>query len=372
MATLGDRLFNQVQEYSDLGFHRTGTPVDVATIEWFERQLLDMGARVERAPYRFPRYDAEWSLTVDGRELKSHPLYYEAVGNFDVTSPFVGTINISGSQPTVDEIERLKQKALKSGADGMVIGTTGRNGHVVVPNREPVLGGGFPTILAAGVFLERLQQGDVHMALDAEITEAESANVIGRIGDGDFTRPVVVTTPLSGWFNCAGERGTGIAIALELAKSLAQNYPVIVIGATGHELENFGAKKHLETISEKPAAIIHMGASVAAAARGADGSLVISPTRHARTSATGEVAQDIEQALVPGQFAFESNPPLYMGEGAEWARLGAPLLSFAGPFPLFHTPEDVPENATSPEIMQVVCDAVIEASHIFVANALEG
>ena len=56
MTTLKDKLCGLVQEYSDLGFHRTGTPVDQATIEWFERQLSIIGARVERAPYGFQRH----------------------------------------------------------------------------------------------------------------------------------------------------------------------------------------------------------------------------------------------------------------------------------------------------------------------------
>ena len=80
----------------------------------------------------------------------------------------------------------------------------------------------------------------------------------------------------------------------------------------------------------------------------------------------------MQRAAAQGEFAFESDPPLYGGEGGEWIRLGMPLLSFLGGFPLFHAPEDLPQNATSPELLNVVCEAVVEASHIFVADAVRG
>jgi len=372
MSELADSLYKKVQDYFDLGFHRTGTSVDVSTIEWFEQQLLGIGARFERVPYEYPHYAAEWNLTVDGKEMKALPLYYEAAGSFEVSSPFIGTIDVPGLQPMDEELRKQLEAARNSGADSAVIATTGREGHLVVPNRAPFLGSGFPTLLVAGTFLERLQQGNVLATLSAEISLRQSSNVIAHMGEGDFSRPVIVTTSLSGWFGCAGERGTGIAIAIELAKSLAQKYPVVVVGATGHELQNFGAKKHLETMSEKPTAVIHLGSSVAAGIPGPGNSLVLSPTRHAKTSASGQLALEIEHALVPVQFVFESEPEAFMGEGGEWAGLGMPLLSFAGGFRLFHTPEDVPQNATSPELLEVVCKAVQEAAHIFVSDAVKG
>lgn len=215
-----DKLFGLVQEYSDLGFHRTGTPVDQATIEWFEQQLLIVGARVERAPYKFQRYAAEWSLAVDGRKLDSLPLFYEAMGSFASSSPYLASVDVSDHSTMAQKIDAQIEAARRSGAEAAVLSTVGREGFLVVPNRAPKLGSGFPTILAAGSTLEELERGSVSVSLSARIEDSESANVVGCLGEGDFSRPVVVTTPISGWFHCAGERGTGIAIALELAKSL--------------------------------------------------------------------------------------------------------------------------------------------------------
>lgn len=371
MTTLKERLYGLVQKYSDLGLHRTGTPVDGATIEWFERQLVNIGARIERAPYRFQRYAAEWGLAVDGRDLDSLPLFYESVGSFASTSPYVGAVDVSDHSTMANNIEAQIEIARKSGADAAVFSTTGREGLLVVPNRAPTPGSGFPIIFTAGFSLEELKRGSVSFSLSAKMEDSESSNVVGYLGEGDFSRLVVVTTPLSGWFHCAGERGTGIAIALELAESLARSYPVMVVGATGHELGYLGAKKYLEEFTLLPAAVIHLGASVATGVPAPDGSLVLSPTRHALTSTTGEVAEEIHRAIAPGEFVFESEPHLYGGEGGEWIGLGMPLLSFLGGFRLFHAPEDLPQNATSPELLDVVCRAVVEASHIFVADALK-
>ena len=273
MTTLKDRLYGLVQEYSDLGYHRTGTPVDEDTIEWFERQLLAIGARVERAPYQFQRYIAEWRLTADGRELDSLPLFYESTGSFASSSPYIGAVNVSDHSTMASDIEEQADIARRSGADAAVLSTIGREGLLVVPNRAPAPGSGFPVILAAGSSLEELERGGVSVSLSAEIEDSESANVVGYLGEGGFPRPVVVTTPISGWFHCAGERGTGIAIALELAKSLARSHPVMVVGATGHELDYLGAKRYLEANLHPPAAVIHLGASVAAGIPGRDGSL---------------------------------------------------------------------------------------------------
>ncbi|MCH8061860.1 MAG: hypothetical protein IH861_05095 [Chloroflexi bacterium] len=288
------------------------------------------------------------------------------------SSPYVGAVDVSDHSTMANNIEEQVDVARRSDAEGAVLSTIGREGLLVVPNRAPALGSGFPTILAAGSSLEELKRGSVSVSLSAGIEDSESANVVGYLGEGDFSRPVVVTTPISGWFHCAGERGTGIAISLELAKSLARSYPVMVVGATGHELDYLGAKRYLEASPLPPAAVIHLGASVATGIPGQDGSLVLSPTRSALTSTTGEVAQEMQRAAAQGEFAFESDPPLYGGEGGEWIRLGMPLLSFLGGFRLFHTPEDLPQHATSPELLNVVCEAVVEASHIFVANALKG
>ena len=190
MTNLKDKLYGRVQEYSDLGYHRTGTRVDQATIEWFERQLSIIGARVERAPYRFQRYVAEWSLAVDGQELATLPLFYESAGSFTSSSPYVGSVDVSDLSTMAHKIELQIDIARRSNAEVAVLSTIGREGLLVVPNMVPTLGSGFPVLLAAGSDYEDLQRGSVHVSLSAKIEESESANVVGYLGEGDFSRPL--------------------------------------------------------------------------------------------------------------------------------------------------------------------------------------
>jgi hypothetical protein len=80
----------------------------------------------------------------------------------------------------------------------------------------------------------------------------------------------VVSTPRSGWHVCAGERGPGVAVWLELARwTAASHLPVNLafIANSGHEYENVGAERMLAELAPKPADTafwLHLGANVAA------------------------------------------------------------------------------------------------------------
>ena len=66
---------------------------------------------------------------------------------------------------------------------------------------------------------------------------SDSPNIVARFRSADSTdQALVLTTPVSGWFNCAGERGCGIAIALILAEKLSAHCNVDLLLASGHEL----------------------------------------------------------------------------------------------------------------------------------------
>ena len=78
-------LYKIVEEYSALGDHRTGTAVDRATIEWFCAELASIGAQVQIAEFPIDIYQAQWCVRLDGEEVSSLPLYYEATGRTSQT-----------------------------------------------------------------------------------------------------------------------------------------------------------------------------------------------------------------------------------------------------------------------------------------------
>jgi len=203
-----------------------------------------------------------------------------------------------------------------------------------------------------------------------KVEPSASATVIGHLDQGDAASPVVVATPLSGWFRCAGERGTGIAIALQLAQELAAHWPVMVVGTTGHELQYLGLRRFLTAHALHPAAVIFLGASLATATLGLEIGSTFAAFHQGLTTAGEGLAQRLEGVLAPVRFPVRSNPAQWLGEGEAWVRLGTPLLSLTSRFPLFHTAQDLPEHSTSPEQLAVTHTAVQRAAQLFLEESL--
>jgi len=369
MSRTGEHLYQLVQAYAALGEHRTGTPVDQATLAWFATELGKRGARVDNVPYRFERYVAHCRLMAHAAEVEAFPLYYEAVGTVHSSRLHLAELAIvaNANAPHLDEVVA---RARMSGAEAAILATTGAGGRLIALNRAPVLGSGFPTVLVPGSALPMLRQAAVHLELDARLEPSASATVIGHLGQGDAAPPVVLTTPLSGWFRCAGERGTGIAIALQLATELAERWPVMVVGTTGHELHYLGLRRFLAAHALHPSAIIHLGASLAPTTLSPESGSTFTAFRQGLTTAGEGIAQRLEGVLAPARFPVRSNPAQWLGEGEEWVRLSTPLLSLASNFPLFHTPQDLPEHATSPEQLEITHTAINRAAQLFLEESL--
>jgi hypothetical protein len=93
-------------------------------------------------------------------------------------------------------------------------------------------------------------------------------------------------------------------------------------------------------------------------------------SRRGLTTAGEGLTKRLEEVLAPAGFPVRSNPARWLGEAEEWVRLGTPLLSLTSRFPLFHTPHDLPEHATSPEQLEVTHTAVNRAVHLFLEESL--
>ena len=136
MSLTGEHLYQLVQAYSALGVHRTGTPVDQATIEWFANELVKRGARVNKAPYRFERYVADCRLIAHTTEVEALPLYYEAVGKVNSSRLHLAELAIV-SNLDAPQLADVIARARISGADAAVLATTGAGGRLVALNRAP-------------------------------------------------------------------------------------------------------------------------------------------------------------------------------------------------------------------------------------------
>ena len=365
-------LFDTVERYSDLGDHRTGTSVDEATVEWLEGELEKLGAQSERLPFEFDRFDARWEVRADGEVVDAIPLFYEATGEVRTDRPLVTSRPVVAGN-FIDGFDAVVSDAHAAGATAAVVATETPLGTLCAVNRRPVSGSGLPTLCVAGRDAERLRTSRVDVSFEARIVEGSSVNVRATIGEAPDEKRVLLATPLSGWFRCAGERGTGVAVLLATAKTLAERgIPLTILATNGHELDGLGLDIHLRTTRPAEKAIFHFGASVASG----DSDGVGPPSRRTRmllpSAWAGESRRaSLERALAPLGVTVRlpsddeaAQPSGWIGESARWAPLGRPLVSIAGGFPLHHAPEDVPTLATTPELLRESYEVALNAAEV--------
>jgi hypothetical protein len=310
------------------------------------------------------------------RRIETIPLYFEAVGTARTDAPFVHPVTVSNAI-NLATVEAAVHEAEAAGAEIAVIPTFGFFPAIAgIPNLPygpygALIAHNVPphgprssvhTLLVSGEHAGEVAAGPTSASIRASIEPGSAENVTGWFGP-PVPDPVIITTPLSGWFNCAGERGTGIAVALDLAADLAQSgQPVFVLGTTSHEFENYGVEQYLEANEVMPRAVFHIGASVAAAVPDATtGQMALAPFRWftARTE-----VDSLRSVMAQAGFFFR---PAFAGEAIIWAAhlpASTPLFSVAGTFPLFHTPQDEPSVATSPELLAVAYQALRDAADI--------
>jgi hypothetical protein len=323
-------VFDLVEHYGSMPHHRTGTEYDHETIEWLAAMLRKDGAAVAIDRWSFPQWTAEWSAEIDGHAIDAIPTFYEMVSVSD---------------------------------EPLIVATPHPNGRLYATNRHPIVESvSRPTINIAGRYTDQVD--DVVACIDnVRIVDGWSANVRAHWnGHGPL---VVIATPISGWFSCASERGCGIAIARHLALALAiEGRAVDLLFTSGHELFNIGLTHHLVNASydtvEKPAAVVHVGASVAAAGPGTAG---LSSQLFVTANRDGAGAQ--LASLGFHQRTGGKNEKDWIGEARQWQNLGVPLLSVAGASDWFHTPDDVATVATSAQLLDIVSVAFLDDVRVF-------
>ena len=359
-------LYCVVEEYASLGDHRAGTPVDQDTIDWFCGRLERCGGKVATSGFDIAVYRSAWRVTIDDEEVPSIPLFYEGVGRYHTTAVCRDVLNVESYAAVFYDLPVIIERARASTDEALIIATRCANESIYAINRTPVLASGLPTMLVPGRVSENLAHARIELELHALIEPGRSHNVVASFGAGDGP-PVVITTPLSGWFACAGERGTGIALALSLAETLAEVTPVMLVATSAHELDYAGGWEYTKTLGYRPRLVVHLGSSVAASQRPpCDGVAELTSGLGFRTHLGGDEHKRVGDVMSRLGLTIEAveqpdDPHAWFGESSCWAHVGAPMLSFAGDFPLFHTPQDTAEQASAPALLERVDGVLTEA-----------
>lgn len=289
-----DALMDDVVRYAGFGHHQTGSPANLGALAWIGSRLAALGFSIERQPVGYPDHDVTAArLTVADRSvdgiaqrpvsltpgagLAARLALADGIARDDALRGTIAVLRLPyGRHSSILDARVAGPVAvtLDSGAAGLVLITQGPSGEALALNAplEHRLAG-VPTLViaprdAAGLLAAAARGDAATLRIEGEAVSVQSANLIARRAGRD--RAIVVTTPLSGWFACAGERGSGVAAFLRLAHLLASRMPdanLIFAGLVGHERENVGGERFMAAHAPPPDDVrlwVHVGANFAA------------------------------------------------------------------------------------------------------------
>ncbi len=353
-----ERIGALIAAYDAQGEHRTGSAVDAGSALWLARELAARGLDAELEHFSLERFlPGRAELELAGESLPGIAAFD---GGTTDEEPIAGRLGPLGSDA---ELGVARVAPAVRGAALEAFERSRREGRhralVALPERgalQPELAlmnaesfakpGGVPVLQLAGAHTERVEAAvaartPARLFAAGTRETARAANVVARIaGREPSAAPLVVMTPRSGWFQCAAERGGGIAAWLEIAASLRSavpRRPVWLVATSGHELGHLGLRAFLEAhadLEAKAQAWLHLGASFAARAEGGPALVLLQASDPANATLAREAFR--RAGRLPDRFAPPGSPPL--GEAREIAARS--YLSLLGESPRFHTATD--------------------------------
>ena len=279
-----DKIAGYIRDYDAQGWHRTGSAVDVTSAQWLAAEVQALGLEADLEPVALTRIDPQACfIEAEGRRVAGLPLFDGGFTGPDGISGRVGPlaseaeIGVAEAPPSeFHEAFDAERKAHRHQA--CVVVTLGGRQGLAVRNAPRFLSPFGPPVLQVSSeerdWIAQLSQRGSQARLVASIarSQAESYNVVARLsGQDPALRPLVVTTPRSGWWHCAAERGGGIAGWLHaMSKLRDEESPrdVLFVATTGHELGLLGVRSLVDRrpdLVQRCAAWLHFGASIGAA-----------------------------------------------------------------------------------------------------------
>jgi hypothetical protein len=351
-ATPQQRLAQVVRAYDAQGIHRTATTVDTDSAHWLAGQLRQAGVESGVETFTIQRIDLNQTfLEVAGHRIPGVPLFD---ASFTPAAGIAGSIGPAGSASEIGLITATPMAStdhpgpLRAALDGphkavAIITQGGRPGLSLINAARFLSPAGVPSLQVSsldGAFLQQQAAAgaNIRLVATAQRRPAAALNVVGTVRGTDPTvAPLVVMTPRSGWWHCAGERAGGIGAWLEVARTVSATKPVRdvhFLASSGHELGQIGLDAYLATrptLDRSAALWVHFGANIGA-------------SQHIRLQSGDLAAQSFGIAALSGQglSATQIVPPGVApgGEAGTIFRRHGRYLSLQGDNPLFHNPAD--------------------------------
>jgi hypothetical protein len=209
--------------------------------------------------------------------------------------------------------------------------------------------------------------GEISLLVDGrEEPSAEARNVIGRTARGE--KLIVVSTPQSGWFRCAAERGPGIAMFLGLARWAARRTSgasFLFVSTSGHELGGLGMRAFIKDLAPKPERVLswlHLGAGIASFAweDTANGPRRLREADSRRSMMITRGLEPVITESFAGLSGLDTPSAISVGEFDLIKKAGYRGFGIAAAHKFHHTPADSPEM-TGPELLEPVASALVKA-----------
>jgi|HigsolmetaAR202D_1030399.scaffolds.fasta_scaffold00074_56 hypothetical protein len=393
-----------LERYVRLGSKAAGGKGDTATGVWFAEALAEAGFKVERPTFSVPWFEPRRAELVCG-ERKADVIPQAIVvptGPGGIAAPLIHV------HPTDLRLDAVKDKLvlltlpfarwstalspvirnsvsqlIARGARAVVLITTGPTQEAIALNcdgERPLFDAPVAVLApkdAAPFVSAAISHSEATLYIDGEGGRREAFNIVGRI-DRNRGRWLVISTPRSGWFECAGERGPGVAAWLALSRwapTAFTRYDIAFVSASGHEYEYLGAKHLLATHVPKPRETefwLHLGANVAARDWHEAGAGMLLPLPSAdpqRYLMTSEDAVAAARQAFKGLPGLESAYPSQGGASGELADVeAAGYPRFAGIFGAHRFHHTRSDDLRCVEAAHV--DAVIEACKRFLKQVV--
>lgn len=390
----GKRLYADVERYASFGLHRFGTEADRRTTEWIAKELASAGFETRFQAFSVGKqyFPSSAALRIGAATVSALPFWW----------PSENKSAVKLSAPLADETAANaagKILWIRMPFDGgAYLSDAQRNAIRAAASRSPIAIVAVIDAPSEEEYAYNVAQSDApwpvpvvvvgskhSAALQAALQSGQSVeivvdgryesnltgrNVVARLNRGAAST-IVVSTPTTGWFTCACERGAGVAVFLALARAAAAseakvNY--VFVATAGHEIGHGGMEAFLQAQRPKPSqtrAWLHLGASVACYEWRKSGSewttakalelrrFLVYSAPAAATASAAFAGVDVKRVQVERQA-----PP---GELREIHAAGyATYLGMAGTHRFFHSPGDTPRT-TGSEALEPIAAAFARA-----------
>ena len=302
MATLAapaqaatDRIADDLDRYTGFGIKASGSAGDLAAGAWLDGELKAAGYVTRRLPFEAPFFEiARAELTAGSARAAVVPqAIVVPTGPAGITGPLRRVTSGGADAPlagamallelphnrwttaAAGPVRKLVTAALAAGALAVVVITTGPTGLATALNadgRKPMFDKPVAILSPrdAQPFLVAAAAGTpATLVVTGRGGRRPTYNVVGTMDRGQ-PRWIVVSTPRSGWFTCAAERGGGVAAWAALARwapAALPGFNLAFLCNSGHEYEYLGAEHAFDGSLPAPPATalwVHLGANVAA------------------------------------------------------------------------------------------------------------